>query len=205
MSPARDGRSPSPNPFYRYGWRIGTEARKLLVKATHTHCTVEFQGPVRLGPGFALDIADRGTLIVGPGVDFRRGFICEISSNGVVRIGAGTTFTANVMLQCTTSIDIGVCCNFAQSALVVDGSHRFRDPNAPVNEQGYDYRPIVIGDHVTVSAKATVMANVGTHSFVGAHAVVNRDIPAYCLAVGVPARAIDYFGPPELRPVGLDV
>jgi acetyltransferase-like isoleucine patch superfamily enzyme len=39
---------------------------------------------------------------------------------------------------------------------------------------------------------------------IGAHSLVNRDVPDWCLAVGAPARVKEYFGPPELRPVGIE-
>lgn len=180
---------------YRTGARVASELRRLSVLATHQHCRVEFQGPVRLGPGFRLDIPDHGSFVVGPGVDFRRGFVCEISDWGTVEIGADTVFTSNVLIQCTTSIRIGRRCVFAQSVLVADGNHRFRDPNRPMIEQGYDYRPITIGDDAAVMAKCTVVASIGEHAFVGANSLVNRDIPAYCLAGGVPATVLERFGP----------
>jgi len=69
---------------YGLGGRVMSTTRRLMIEATHLHCHVEFRGPVRIGPGFAIDIPDRGTLIVGPGVDFRRGFVCEISGEGRV-------------------------------------------------------------------------------------------------------------------------
>ena len=165
---------------------------------------MEFQGPVRLGPGFALEIPDRGSLIVGPGVDFRRGFVCEISGSGRVSIGAGTVFTSHAYLQCTTSIDIGERCMFGQALQIVDGNHRFRDPEVPINDQGYDYRPIVIGRDVAVMSKCTIINSIGEHSFVGANSVVTRPIPAHSLAVGAPAKVLEYLGPPELRPANLD-
>jgi acetyltransferase-like isoleucine patch superfamily enzyme len=189
---------------YEKGGRLISDARRLVVRATHQHCRVEFLGPVRLGPGFQLDIPDQGTLIVGAGVDFRRGFVCEISGEGRVVIGDGTVFTANALIQCTTSIDIGRGCVFGQSLMLVDGNHRFRDPTVPILAQGYDYRPIRIGDHAAIMAKCTVIADVGEHAFVGAHSVVTRPIPPFCLAVGAPARVVEYFGPPEQRPAGID-
>src|SRR5947207_2484442 len=112
---------------YRLGARWASEARKAMILATHQHCTVEFQGPVRLGPGFTLEIPDRGSFIVGPGVDFRMGFKCEISGDGVVRIGAGSVFTSHMLIQCTTSIDIGERCAIGQSCLITDGFHQYRD------------------------------------------------------------------------------
>lgn len=188
---------------YRSGSRLATFGRKLLIRMTHTHCRVEFLGPVRLGPGFALDIPDRGTFTVGPAVDFRRGFVCEISGDGRVTIGAGTTFTSNTLVQCTTSIDIGEHCNFGQSTQIVDGNHRFRDPDRPVREQGYDFRPIVIGDDVWVFGKSTVVHTIGERAIIGSNSVVTRPVPAFCLAAGAPAQVVEYFGPPDARPAGI--
>jgi acetyltransferase-like isoleucine patch superfamily enzyme len=188
---------------YRAGERIATEARKLVIRLTHRHCHVEFQGRVRLGPGFALDIPGQGSFIVGPGVDFRRGFVCEISGTGRVRIGAGTTFTSSCLIQCSTSIDIGEGCNFGQSTQIVDGNHRFRDPDVPMLEQGYDFRPIVIGAGVSVLSKCTIVNSIGERAYIGANSVVTREIPPFCLALGAPARVVEYFGRPELRPPDL--
>jgi maltose O-acetyltransferase len=190
---------------YRTAPRVGTELRKLAIRVTHQHCTVEFHGPVRLGPGFTLDISGDGTLIVGPAVDFRRRFTCEISGSGRVVIGGGTTFTSDCSIQCTTSIEIGERCTFAQNTLIVDGSHRFRDPDRSMNAQGYDYRPITIGDGASVMAKSTVLNDVGAGAFIGANSVVSRPIPAHCLAVGSPARVVEYFGPSDRRPPDLDI
>lgn len=186
---------------YRKGPRLASELRRVTAQVCHGHARVEFQGPVRLGPGFALDIPDHGTFIVGPAVDFRRGFVCEISGEGRVEIGAGSIFTAYALLQCTTSITIGERCMFGQSTLMADGNHRFRDLDRPMLEQGYEYHPIVIEDDVTVTTKCTIIgAHIGTRSVIGANSVVVGDIPPYSLAVGAPAKVVDYFGPPELRP-----
>ena len=183
--------------------RVASEFRRLGVLVTHRHCTVSFQGPVYLGPGFSLHIPDRGTFSVGPGVDFRRGFVCEISGSGRVSIGAGCVFTRDALIQCTTSIDIGDRCIFGQATLLVDGNHRFRDLSRPMLDQGYDYRPIVIGDDVFVTSKCTILSDIGERAVIGANSVVSRPVPAFCVAVGAPASVIEYFGPPERRPADL--
>lgn len=190
---------------YHYAARLASHVRRLLISLTHRHCHVEFQGHVHLGPGFNLNIPGPGRFIVGPGVEFRRGFSCEIGGDGVVHIGAGSAFTWNVVIQCTTSIDIGKHCVLAQSVTIADGSHKFRDWTKPMSQQGYDFRPITIGDRANVMAKSTILADVGEGAFIGANSVVVRPIPDFCLAVGAPARVIEYFGPPERRPPELDV
>jgi acetyltransferase-like isoleucine patch superfamily enzyme len=79
--------------------------------------------------------------------------------------------------------------------MLVDGNHRFRDLTKPVLAQGYDFRPIRIGDDATISAKCTVIADVGERAFIGANSVVTRPVPPFTVAAGVPARVIDEFGP----------
>jgi acetyltransferase-like isoleucine patch superfamily enzyme len=178
---------------YRTGAKLASELRKLSIRLTHQHCRVEFQGPVYLGPGFHLIIPDRGEFIVGPGVDFRRGFVCEISGNGRVTIGAGATFTSHALIQCTTSITIGKRATFGQSLMIADGSHRFGDPATHVLDQGYDFNPITIGDNAVVLSKVTIVADIGEGAFVGANSLVNKPVPPHCFAGGVPARVIRSF------------
>lgn len=180
---------------YNLGARYASDLRKLVIRATHLHCHVEFQGPVRLGPGFTLNIPGRGTLIVGPGVDFRRRFMCEIGSDGKVVIGAGSFFTGETMIQCTTSIEIGTRCGFGQATFIADGNHKLRDPSKHILDQGYDFRPIVIEDNVAVMTKSTILNSIGERSVIAAHSVVTKPIPPFVLAGGVPAKVIESFAP----------
>jgi acetyltransferase-like isoleucine patch superfamily enzyme len=180
---------------YVHGSRLASAAKIAVIRSTHLHCTVEFRGAARIGPGFRLDIPDSGTFIVGSGVDFRRGFVCEIFGNGRVVIGDGTVFTSNALIQCSTSIEIGKRCAFGQSTLIVDGRHRYLDATSHWLDQGYDFQPVTIGDGVGVSDKCTVQNSIGERSMIVSHSVVNREIPPYCLAAGAPARVIRRFGP----------
>lgn len=185
-----------------YFWapRLTSELRKRWVIFKNPHAEISFAGPCRLGPGFSLQMQDGGRFIVGKYVDFRRGFRAEIAGGGTVRIGDLCAFGYNSLVQCSTRIEIGERAIFGQSTLVVDGNHRFRDVSTPVAGQGYDYRPIRIGDDALVLAKVTVVNDVGTRSVVGANSVVVKPVAPYCVVAGAPARLLDYFGPPELAP-----
>jgi acetyltransferase-like isoleucine patch superfamily enzyme len=182
---------------YDLGGRVASRSRLLVVRATHLHCRVEIQRPVNIGPGFRLEIWDAGTLIVGPGCDFRRGFTCEIAGNGEVIIGRGCVFTSNVLIQCSTSIEIGDRVVVGQSSLIFDGKHRYGDPDKHFNEQGYEFQPFKIGDGAGISDKCTVSAEIGERAMIASQSVVNRPIPAYSLAAGMPARVIKRFGPED--------
>lgn len=185
------------------GPRLMSWLRKRWAIWRNPRAHIEFQGAAYLGPGFSLHMPHGGTLIVGPGVEFRRGFRAEIGPAGRVVIGAGSYLTYDVIIACSTSIEIGERCGLAQSTFVVDGNHRYRDLDRPFLEQGYDFRPIRIEDDVQIHCKCTIVNSIGTRSVIGANAVVTQPIPPYCVAVGTPARVIEYFGPPGQEPPDL--
>ena len=119
-----------------------------------------------------------------------------------LELGTDCVCTYDVLMQCSTTISIGERCQFGQSTIVIDGNHRFRDIDRPMLEQGYDFTPIRIEDDATITTKCTIIADVGRRAFIGANAVVTRPVAPYTVAVGVPARAVEYFGPSESAPAG---
>ena len=77
--------------------------------------------------------------------------------------------------------------------VVLATSHEFADVDVPMNQQGFSApRPIVIGDDVWIGAGSTVLPGVtiGSGSIIGAGSVVTRDVPAYSVAAGNPARVL---------------
>lgn len=188
---------PGPGPWLM-SW---IRRRWVIFRNPRAH--IEFRGPVYLGPRFSLDMPHGGTFIVGPGVEFRRGFRAELAGpDSRITVGGGSAFTYDVVIQCASTIEIGDHCMFGQSTLVVDGNHRFRELDRPMLHQGYDLRPLKLADHVTVTTKCTIIASIGERSFIGANTVVTRDVPPFCVVAGQPGRVVDYFGPPGLEPPG---
>ncbi|HWF53993.1 MAG TPA: acyltransferase [Solirubrobacteraceae bacterium] len=186
---------PGPGPM------LASWLRKRWVIWRNPHATIRFLGAAYLGPGFSLDMPRGGTLIVGHGVEFRRGFRAEFGGpDAVIRIGELAVFTYDVVLQCSSSIEIGAHVQFGQATLVVDGNHRFRSLDLPMLSQGYEFTPLRLADHATITTKCTILADIGERTFIGANSVVSRPLPAFCVAAGAPARVLEYFGPPGQEP-----
>lgn len=183
--------------------RLTSLARKRYIQATHLHANLTIEDGVDVGPGFRLWMPDNGTLWIGRGAELRHHIYIEIYGDGEVRIGAETHMTYYAHIACSSKITIGERCAIGLSSLVVDGGHIFRNIGTPWIDQGYNLRPITIGDDAIVHSQCTIINDIGHHAVIGANSVVTRPIPPCCLAVGAPARVIEYFGPPDERPSDL--
>ncbi len=187
--------------YYR-GPQLASKLRQRWAIFKNPLATITFGRDVYCGPGFSLHMPFGGTFVAGDAVEFRRRFRAELGPEGRIEIGNGSYLTYDVIIACDTSIRIGENCGLGQCTFVADGSHRYRDLDRLFREQGYDYRPLTIEDDAQVHSKCTVVNSIGRKAVIGANAVVSRPIPPYCLAAGVPARVVKYFGPPGQEPPG---
>jgi acetyltransferase-like isoleucine patch superfamily enzyme len=80
----------------------------------------------------------------------------------------------------------------ADHVQILSGGHEHTrgNPAQSMHGQGQCFHRVRVGKGVWIGAGAIVMADVGEHAIVGAGAVVTRPIPAYSVAVGVPARVV---------------
>lgn len=107
---------------------------------------------------------------------------------GTVAVGGGTWIGPNVVLDGSGGLRIGSGCDISAGVQVYT-----HDTVARVLSEGrapIAHSPTRIEDHVHVGAGAVIARGVtiGHHSVIGACAFVNRDVPPYTVALGVPAR-----------------
>ncbi len=109
-----------------------------------------------------------------------------------IKIGKGTFVGESVVIRGQGGVTIGDSVLIAPLAKVLAVNHVFTDLTRPIIEQGITGQGIVIEDGAWIGAGAVVLdgVRIGRNAVVGANAVVTKDVPAYSVAVGSPARVV---------------
>ncbi|MCH6233080.1 acyltransferase [Cognataquiflexum rubidum] len=112
---------------------------------------------------------------------------CNIGQNVVV--SPEVVLGNNVKVQNNVSIYTGVTCEddvFLGPSMVFTNVFNPRSAISRKNE----YLSTKVGKGATIGANATIICGnaIGTYSFIGAGAVVTKDVPDYALVIGNPSR-----------------
>jgi UDP-2-acetamido-3-amino-2,3-dideoxy-glucuronate N-acetyltransferase len=132
---------------------------------------------------------------IGAGVSLGQG----VFVGNKVSIGDRCKIQNNVSVYDNVTLEEGVFCG---PSMVFTNVY---NPRALI-ERKSEYRDTLVKRGATLGANSTVVCGVtiGEHAFVGAGAVINRDVPAYALMAGVPARQVGWmseFGERLVLPV----
>jgi UDP-2-acetamido-3-amino-2,3-dideoxy-glucuronate N-acetyltransferase len=118
---------------------------------------------------------------------------CNIGQNVVV--SPGVILGNNVKVQNNVSIYTGVICEddvFLGPSMVFTN---VINPRSAINRRD-QYTKTYVGRGASIGANATIVCghNIGEYSFIGAGAVVTKNVPAFALVVGNPVRQLGWVG-----------
>lgn len=109
------------------------------------------------------------------------------------RLSVGDNSGLGVNCQIQGAVSIGDNVMMGPDVLIYTTNHRFANRDIPMRKQGYQpEKPVSIGNDVWIGARVIILpgVHIGDGCVIGAGAVVTKDVPAYCVCAGNPAKVI---------------
>lgn len=142
--------------------------------------------------------------------------ICAVS-----KFGESQTFTPQLILGnhvviqtlchigCIDKVTIGDYTTMGARVYITDHTHGTTDLAdllvPPRKRKLFSRGPVKIGKHVHIGENSCIMpgVSIGDYSVIGANSVVTRDIPAFSIAVGSPAKVIRQYSQDEVQTLNI--
>lgn len=119
-----------------------------------------------------------------------------VKYNPRIEIGDGTWVGKNCSIAAIERVTIGNDVLFAGHVHITDHSHGYELIDVPISQQKLISKgPVVIEDQCWLGFSCEILSGVhiGRHSIVAARSVVTKDVPAYSIVAGNPARIIKRY------------
>ncbi len=131
-----------------------------------------------------LTFGEGSKMVVKSNFNFYYGADVQLFAGATLILGDGF-INSDCKIRCHQSISIGDGCAISHDFTVMDS-------NAHMLNGSRGTAPVVIGDHVWIGTRVTVLPGVviGDGAVVAAGTLVTKDVPAGALVGGVPAKII---------------
>jgi acetyltransferase-like isoleucine patch superfamily enzyme len=158
--------------------------------------------PVKYFIDPTCDIRGRDKMRFGNGVVVQNDCWLNIAYNNpdspiTIDIGEGTNIGRRCTISAANRIVIGKNVLLAPNVFIADTNHEYKHVGIPIMHQGITTHnnQVYIGDDTWIGINSVVVGNIriGRHCVIGANAVVTKDLPDYCVAVGNPCRIVKVF------------
>lgn len=145
---------------------------------------IQFSGGLVSGVGLRVDVFPQGAAIAS------------------LKIGRNCQFNDYVHIGVAQQVVIGSNVLIASKVFISDHNHGSFSPadgdaeiHLPPAVRRIISKPVTISDYVWLGEGVQVLpgVNIGKGAVVGAGSVVTKDVPAYSIAVGVPAKVVKVF------------
>lgn len=117
--------------------------------------------------------------------------ICSCNDSAIISIGKNTTVGYHNFIFASEKIIIGDDCLIAPFVYIVDSDHTM-EKKEKINMQPNKTSPIIIGNDIWIASNVTILKGVtiGDGAVIAANSVLNKDVPAYEIWGGSPAKKI---------------
>lgn len=140
--------------------------------------------------------AVNGDIRLGNHIRFGPDVRLGVDLGATLTIGNSVSVNQGTFIIACSSVEIGNYCRIGEGVSIRDNDHAWEDAETLIKDQGFVTKPVKIGDDVWIGRGVVISKGVtiGDGAVIGANAVVTQNIPAYSVAVGVPAKVIKKRG-----------
>lgn len=116
----------------------------------------------------------------------------RFATGGGISIGSGSGLGVNCSVH--GPITIGDNVMMGPDVTILTQTHNIERADIPMGLQGMRVAKVVIGNDVWIGMRVIIMPGIiiGDGDVIGAGAVVTKDVPAFAIVGGVPAKVIKY-------------
>jgi acetyltransferase-like isoleucine patch superfamily enzyme len=179
-------------------WPENWKSRQLLRKIGHTGKNCRIVAPAKIIGGAYITIGD----------DFYGGANCRLEAwsqygeqrfTPEIKIGNGVKINSTCHIGAIDRITIGDHVLFGSHVFVTDHSHgrvNREEADLPPSERAlYSKGQVEIEDNCWICENVMILpgVHIGRGAVVAAGAVVTKDVPAYTVAAGNPAKVVKYL------------
>lgn len=150
-----------------------------------------------LGDNVEINALSKNGVKIGNNVTILKNSIIECT--GVIReLGEGIEIGDNVgisqscFIQVRGNVKIGSYVIMGPGVSIFSENHNANNTDEYIMNQGATRKGVTIEDGVWLGAKCTILdgVTIGRHAIVAAGSVVTKDVPAYGIVGGIPAKLI---------------
>jgi acetyltransferase-like isoleucine patch superfamily enzyme len=161
--------------------------------------TLRCPGRISIGNGFTADgnvvldaKGDGSAIKFGNAVFSGKNTIFSCAS-AIIKTGDEISIGPHSYIRASRGdVHLGSYITIGAQTVIISGNPGYKNLEIPMMKQDGEAKGITIGDDVWMGVGVRIIdgVKVGSGSIIGAGAVVNKDLPDYAIAAGVPAKVI---------------
>ena len=175
----------------------GFQTKAPILLVGQPICSRHPGSSISFGSGVTLDSAIRSNRLGG----FSPCVVRTVTPTARIQLGDHVGLSNSVIVA-GNSIEIGEHTILGSGVMILDNDfHSMGTGFTWVSECSKNSKPIKIGRGCFIGSRSMILKGVtlGDRAVIGAGAVVTKDVPAYSMAAGNPARVVRTFPNPNLQ------
>jgi acetyltransferase-like isoleucine patch superfamily enzyme len=173
--------------------RLFSWLKRMVFKKSSPGARVFISAGVKIAQSARAEIKFGGEIYIGENTELLDG-VLVYTYGGKIKIGKNCSINPYTIIYGHGGTEIGDNVLIAGHCMIIPNNHNFKNKNKLIMEQGNTSKGIYIGNDVWIAHGCSILdgVNIGEGAVIGAGSIVNKDVPAYAIVAGVPARIIKY-------------